>query len=353
MPKWFNYSWTQGILPSSLKSLYLGYYFDQPLLPGMLPTSLTSLELGRNFNQELPPGVLPASLKVLIFERYCLFNRPLVPGSLPDSLTRLEIGENFSHPIIAGTLPSSLTTLTLGMTKEDSLVQSGQLPDSINTLCLGPGWTSGRIKYPQSLTSLKMSFWRGSFNKEYPLPPTLQTLVINNNKTIPSGTLPESITSLDLGYSHESALTEGVLPSNIKMLKMGHLYKLKAKETVLPDGLTHLEIDRYRQLTYVPKRLEYLHIHEQSNAKFGVKSLSSHIGTLSLRAEVPKLNRRGNNNRQAEFMESVVASIPNVITYNVVFQLSRNNHIRHITVQCRQVDNRHAICLVRCGLNLY
>jgi hypothetical protein len=121
-----------GVLPSSLQTLTLGYFFSWPLVEGVLPLSLTSLALGGGFNHRLATGVLPQSLTSLVFGTRSTFDQPIEPGDLPQSLTTLMFDENseFNQPIVSGSLPAKLVTMSFGRKFDQALVP-GALPSSL------------------------------------------------------------------------------------------------------------------------------------------------------------------------------------------------------------------------------
>jgi hypothetical protein len=66
----------------------------------VLPESLTSLSLAYWFDSPIAPGILPSQLKILTLGHF--FNQPLVAGALPNSV---EFGEEFKQTVEVETLP--------------------------------------------------------------------------------------------------------------------------------------------------------------------------------------------------------------------------------------------------------
>ena len=168
---WWNNDHLPSQLPDSLKSLYLGNDYNQPLL--QLPNSLKSLYLGWYYDQPLP--------------------------QLPNSLKSLYLGWNYDQPLPQ--LPHSLKSFCLGYSYDQALPQ---LPNSLKSLYLGSHYDQPLPQLPNSLKRLYLSFY---FNQ-----PLLQ--------------LPNSLKSLYLGYYYDQPLPQ--LPDSLRLLKVWRKFLLPA-----------------------------------------------------------------------------------------------------------------------------
>ena len=85
----------RSILPSGLRCLWLGRYYDRIIMPGELPSGLRYLRLGEYSRAPIVSGSLPSGL--LMLATGSLFNQPLV--GLPWSLRRLLLPRGYRHPV--------------------------------------------------------------------------------------------------------------------------------------------------------------------------------------------------------------------------------------------------------------
>ena len=138
----------QGILPQSIRSLYIDSGFIEP---GSLPTSLYELDLGSSpcFNlsrlrrlypksryPNLPDSIFPTSLKKLRIRNYEY--EIIEPGSLPEGLESFEIydGErNFHDMLGVGSIPSTVKHLKFSCYFPEDIAE-GILPDGLETLVI-------------------------------------------------------------------------------------------------------------------------------------------------------------------------------------------------------------------------
>lgn len=152
-------------LPSTLKRLSLGSYFNQPL--GNLPPSLDELYLDGTLTH---PIDLPDSITSLIFDG--AFDHPI--NHLPASLMYLKLSVMFDQPL--SNLPTKLQHLHVGESYSHSLPD---LPKGLKTLDLGANFV-GPIVNPPAITSLHTGSQLRDFSW---LPASLTYLDIRNEDT--------------------------------------------------------------------------------------------------------------------------------------------------------------------------
>eukprot|EP01133_Synstelium_polycarpum_P014771 gene14771-17453_t len=127
------------------------------------------------YNTPFIPGALPASLELLYL---CFnYNQPFAPGVLPSSLIDLEFSDIYSQPIDRDCLPSSLKHITL-------------------------------------------------FNLDHidAIPPSVTELSLHYNKPLSPGSLPLSITRLNLNR-YNQVIEPDVLPHSLCGLKLDSAFK--------------------------------------------------------------------------------------------------------------------------------
>lgn len=134
----FNQPINKDSLPEGLKKLHFGDFFDQPINKDSLPEGLQELYFGMSFKQKIDKGCLPEGLQILHFG--LLFNKPIDKGSLPKGLQILHFGFLYNQPIVKDSLPEGLKTLRFGDEFNKNL-KPGMLPNSIETLIM-PNYTT-------------------------------------------------------------------------------------------------------------------------------------------------------------------------------------------------------------------
>eukprot|EP01132_Coremiostelium_polycephalum_P006647 gene6647-8224_t len=120
-----------GVIPNGVVSIQLGFQFNQELLPECLPPSLKKLKLGFFYYKPLNANVIPSSVKTLYLGES--FNQPLI-SILPDSLRILKLGHSFNQPL--SNLPKKLTSLELGVKFNQIFTNCNPFPDSLTHLTL-------------------------------------------------------------------------------------------------------------------------------------------------------------------------------------------------------------------------
>ncbi len=173
------------------------------------------------------------------------------PSRWPDSITSLDLWI-FSDPLLS--LPTSLTSLHLGMQFDHDLPT---LPSTLTSLHLGSRFTRTLPALPSSLITLHLG--DGLFNRALPLlPDSLTTLILSHNFN-QSLTLPESLTTLRMGFCFDQLLPS--LPPRLEHLVMRYSYS-HALPLPLPDSLKILEIGttfcKTRAIPRLPRGLRQL-----------------------------------------------------------------------------------------------
>ena len=87
-------------LPDTVKVLWLGWHFNQPLTVGHLPASLRELGFGRRFNQQQHPGSLPDGLEAISFGSSAIFQQRF--AARRDTRQRCNSGARLRVQAVAG-----------------------------------------------------------------------------------------------------------------------------------------------------------------------------------------------------------------------------------------------------------
>ena len=127
-------------LPSSIKSIKFGYYFNQSIKN--LPPTVTHLEINWNFNQPLEE--IPLSVTHLII------NCKRLNGKIPETVTHLTM---YSSQYKEEQIPQSVTHLTI----------------------VGVGLKN--VKVPKTVIHLKLNTLTNII-----IPETVKTLIVNGKK---------------------------------------------------------------------------------------------------------------------------------------------------------------------------
>eukprot|EP01133_Synstelium_polycarpum_P010759 gene10759-12529_t len=178
----FNQQIQVGILPATLRCLYLGDTFNMPLIPGSLPVGLETLEFGNNFNQPLELGVLPSTLRYLKVGQK--FNQPIHPRALPEGLVHFKYNSIFNIKVEKESFPASLSRLSFSwIIGLESVIKAipmtlfdldlgdvydhplkGTLPPSLRTLSLGRSFSKPILSQdlPDTLTTSSLNGTEGN-----------------------------------------------------------------------------------------------------------------------------------------------------------------------------------------------
>jgi hypothetical protein len=254
-------------LPESVERLQINSQFDgEPFLFDLrLPTRLRSLRLGVYFNcLPLPGVVLPASLTELYVDpdnKY--FNQPLECLHLPEGLLSLHLPHCFNQPL---ELPTTLTELQFGNSRVHSSAYT-------HPLCLEH--TSLHV-----LDMSRMERWHLDCERNLRLPSSLHTLILH-----PLGVLTASIntlftnshvTHLDItnviGHCARHALMEVRWPPHLCKLTFGAAWTTQLTDAHWKPPASLVELHLPRSDTFeqhpvssllLPSSLQVLHVHNR------------------------------------------------------------------------------------------
>ncbi len=207
--------------PPPLTRLMFSQHFNKPI-DLTHNTNLTHLILGNDFNQPIN-GLLPNSITHLQIGG--MFNHPL--DHLPENLTHLVINfdELFQYPL---DLPPSLLSFTA-----PHFNRSFQFPPKIKHL---HAKLESNVTLPSTITSLEMYTFNSSPNW---LPSSLTRLHITLYSSIPTPSIPTSITHLGFFNLSGSIITLSHLPSNLYLLE---LIDVICTDKAFPQSLQHLRV---------------------------------------------------------------------------------------------------------------
>lgn len=262
LPNKFNGS-LLNILPPTLKSLHLGFRYNQPLHhegQPILNFRLKYIIFSHYFNQELfsvsGQRYLPCSLIKITFGRH--FNQDVFyihRSIFSNKLVKLEFGAMFDKPLVSPEgkpyIPPSVKEIKLNNTALTSLgividgkrygifppglyklkllfLSSNQImfiPPKLKSLSVFRISDMSSIKLLSQLEELAIhkvsiiyQFREGDF------PPNLQKLYINDyNQYIPASILPDGLQVLELGEHYERILDPDLKVSKIILRNKGYI----------------------------------------------------------------------------------------------------------------------------------
>ncbi|EFA85099.1 hypothetical protein PPL_02096 [Heterostelium album PN500] len=309
----------RNCFPESLVDLTLQY--NHPLTYGALPPNL--LELGlRNYEHDIEPGVLPDSLKTLYLS--AKFDKPLKVGSLPPNLEFLSLGYQYNKAIEEGVIPRSLKSLNISQVENltvkfppDGNLQTihchhsflPQVPESVTKITIDFGVAiTGKLTLP-NIRSLTIDNMIGNIPRGYipstvtklhmgrnfkltaqslrdVLPPGLKILKTGHdyNHIIEPGDLPESLERLELGYFFSQPLKVGSIPKNVKHVLLVNITNETLSPGVLPDGLETLEMrtvllkgNVFIEPGWIPNSVQNLIMGDTDSIKYDAQSLPTSL----------------------------------------------------------------------------
>ncbi|KAF2074980.1 hypothetical protein CYY_003719 [Polysphondylium violaceum] len=245
----FNEKIPIGFIGKQVKFVDLGDDFDQDLEIGTFPqdSELEKLVFSYSFNRPIKDDLLPSGLKVCYFSRD--FNQCLGENTIPKSVTKLRLLEEMvEQKITNNMLPPNLTFLKFSGTVDRDF----KFPSTLTSLSL-VSFTS-RITtnlFPSTLDTLRFLdvVWSSPLSKEI-LPSNLKHLYFENDYPYSLDILPDSLTSLDLGF-HLNTEFQQPLPRNLKRLIFSLAYD-KPLPYPLPSSLTYLEMQNFKTCTFKP-----------------------------------------------------------------------------------------------------
>ncbi|EFA76195.1 hypothetical protein PPL_10412 [Heterostelium album PN500] len=274
---------TANNIPRQVQSISLNCnFFDRPFTrdvsgnqnhqviePGVLPTSLKHLYLGYGSIQ-LHPESLPANLEVLQIGRVAPPTGLLLPNTLH---TILEISSCWTPMLM--TLPH-LTTLSLRDSTRSLVIN--ELPPTLTDLSFSGDYQLN-FEMPPTITHLDLSNCRFEYYQIFPVTSNYRLEVLTTTKlpkqqqtnvhisklvfqcltlgTLTPGIIPAGIESLDLSMSINN-ISVGSIPESVKHLSLNMVYE--SYQDVIPETVETLQLHRTDSLTtnIIPKTLKTL-----------------------------------------------------------------------------------------------
>eukprot|EP01132_Coremiostelium_polycephalum_P008448 gene8448-10377_t len=217
--------------PPSITDLDMSNGYFPFLRKEAIPNSVKRLNI--NFTDgPIPIGFIPSSVER--FESYCYYD--IKPGMIPEGVKEVKINLNCDEPFEKGFIPNSVTKLSLNLNYEsdnegevyDTILPRGLthlLTQYINVRFSQP--TDGGQHHFTNLTHLDCQLPKIEVGM---LPPTLKKLIISfhpNLCVIPPGALPQSLKHLEMYFHQDQTFTKEVLPNQLKTLVLRTSFKNK------------------------------------------------------------------------------------------------------------------------------
>eukprot|EP01132_Coremiostelium_polycephalum_P003094 gene3094-3870_t len=262
----------EGVLPLGLQEFKL-QGFEQPTTRPIIPSSVTTLHLDGYTDDPLVKGTVPENVKTLF-----LGNFPLSAGSIPESVEYLTMSIRFGYPLGPGVLPSRLKYLQLSSTIMDKQKpESIQIPASLNHLEIVPA-SFGMPTISETLMQLIINLFNNcqsqlrirlfrkftllSLDKTDPyiyFIDDLDASIVVEPIQLKPGSIPNqyltSFSIFDDRFSecNEFRLEIGSIPDGIKKLNINHKYFQSDPLGLIPSSVTDLLVstvnvgDLYRE----------------------------------------------------------------------------------------------------------
>ncbi|EGC29359.1 hypothetical protein DICPUDRAFT_99857 [Dictyostelium purpureum] len=288
----YNHPLKQGDIPNSTEAIVFGNRWDQVITHDSLPSSIKSIRFGNDYNNRGLPfkaSCLPKGLESIRFG--ISFNQILDANSFikyTPNLKTLQVHSKYTHQLTFKNIPPSVTELFLGINTSHTsqkLIYEYRLPDGIRRLTLGD-YVTAPIEpgyLPNGITDLSL----GSNNKvvhgSIPNTVTKLDLGLYYNRELPSDSLPESLTHLVFAFDYDTKLAQnqfintrnlttiefgaffsrpiaaGTFPKNLTTLKFGRNMNPDHLELcAIPDSVTSLQIVPNFRYSNIPKNLRKL-----------------------------------------------------------------------------------------------
>ena len=224
----FNGSVNDLKLPSNLRILNFGDYFDYPVNELVLPSNLSHLEFGNAFNQPVDKLVFPSFLIHLKFGD--AFDQPVDKLVLPSNLKYLEFGDAFNHPVDQLVFPPKLTKFRFG-NAFDQPVDKLVLPSNLLHLEFGDAFDHpvNELGFPLNLEYLKFG---NNFNQD-----------VDVDKVV----FPPNLLYLKFGNGFNPPINDVVLPPNLQTIEFGDayaecVYKHHYGDILIPKTVTNFTL---------------------------------------------------------------------------------------------------------------
>ena len=241
-------------LPQSVSEVHFAEgrsYSSLPVDNPPFPAALRTVHLGYHYNQPVTTWQLPAGLTHLRMSKY--YNQPIEGLKLPAALIKFQFGYCFNHSLQSLQLPSGLLELTLGSYWRRPLSELPPLPDSLLSLCVGefnlPA--DAQFRWPPNLRSFHFSYLEHPLPGNAQLPPWLQELHIGFGFAQPLELLPlpEALLTLDFHLDHpfnfRHHINAVVWPAGLRSLTLPERWNQPVAGLRLPDSLTSLSFGSY------------------------------------------------------------------------------------------------------------
>ncbi|EGC36646.1 hypothetical protein DICPUDRAFT_150823 [Dictyostelium purpureum] len=208
LPYSFDQELVETLIPSIIE-------FDQDITQGSIPSSVETLSFLNKFSKPIGPNVLPHSLKSLVLGFG--FNQPIT-GILPQGLLELSFSYSFNQPIFAGDLPTGLKSLSLGASFDQPL--DGVLPDALESLVLFRKY-SHAFNLPAAIKHLEIDNIAPFIQANSAIPSSVTEFSIampNISLAIPVGFIPSSVINLTIRSNFSQPITQNVIPASVETI---------------------------------------------------------------------------------------------------------------------------------------
>ncbi|EGC38100.1 hypothetical protein DICPUDRAFT_149277 [Dictyostelium purpureum] len=243
----FNKEFDKNVIPSSVKSINMGYWFNKPLKN--LPEELETLILGNEFNQELFEGSIPSSVTSLTFSGKSRYNHQFKVFDIPHKVKDLTLPHNYDKEITPiGIIPQSVRSLHMGYYYDSPLV-SGTIPDGVTHLVLSENFNQPLKKgtIPPSVTHLVFGQLFDSDIAVGAIPPSVKAIVLSKffNQPLSIGVLPRGLENLVFGEWFNQPISPGVIPSTVKTLTFSDCFNQNLPEGTIPLSVISLTVGNF------------------------------------------------------------------------------------------------------------
>jgi hypothetical protein len=240
----------------------------------IIPNKIQTLSLFLNiinstFNIKISASVTTLSVKFPLR----LLTEFKLDGIIPETIKNLTLFI-YKHPL-SNVIPKQIETLTLincncitfnsddykelkmlsvtlTAPKKDEL----KIPPSVTTLIFKFYCPIKLSEIPSHIQTLHIGQYTLEDGEVIKFP-NIKTLTLGDYIDLPlQGSIPESVTELNLGSCNNLVLTEGIIPNSVKKLTFGVDFKQKLTPGMIPESVTELKLphDYEHDLTEISKR---------------------------------------------------------------------------------------------------
>eukprot|EP01133_Synstelium_polycarpum_P004319 gene4319-5044_t len=185
------------------------------------------------------------------------------------------------------------------------------------------------------------------------------------NKPLHIGTLPSSLTHLDLGYCFNQPITEGVLPVTLQYLEFGRFFDKPFPQHILSDhALVSLSFGQYFNQAIkpgtLPQCLESLVVGRKFTQKLSFENLPKSLTSLTLGSgcvhDLSFLASQAHSIRDLTlvyhvfyldgiFMEEYITLVTTAINHNVKVHAILNINDQQRTISFRLLSDKSILCV--------